>query len=185
MNDCFDDFLLKDFEEYSGNFEDSKEAIHLKTCYLKSAERIVFDYLGYDPNIRSYEETFSGIGDKKLYLHSCPIESVDMLMINGKIIDVSEIACRGSYIYFLPFGKVFPVGIDNIFVSYCAGYRRLPELIRTTILRIATLLLIEAGENIGVTSKSFADNSRTFINYTNYSKYLEPLDPMRIIRFQG
>ena len=50
-------------------------------------------------------------------------------------------------------------------------------------MRIATLMLMEGGENIGVSSKSFADNSRTFISYTNYLKYLSPLQTYREVAF--
>lgn len=58
-----------------------------------------------------------------------------------------------------------------------------PDIIKLTIKRIATLLLMEAGENIGVTSKSMPDNSRTFINYTNYLKYLTPIQNYREVAF--
>ena len=58
-----------------------------------------------------------------------------------------------------------------------------PSLVVTTILRIATLMLMEAGENIGISGKSFADNSRSFISYTNYSKYLNPLQTFREVVF--
>ena len=54
-----------------------------------------------------------------------------------------------------------------------------PDIIVLTITRIATLLLMEAGENIGVTGKSMPDNSRTFINYTSYMKYLRPIQNYR------
>lgn len=59
------------------------------------------------------------------------------------------------------------------------GLSACPEIIELTIKRIATLLLMEAGENIGVTSKSMPDNSRTFINYTSYFKYLRPIQNYR------
>jgi len=59
----------------------------------------------------------------------------------------------------------------------------LPASIKLSILRIATLMLQETGGNIGLTGKSFGDNSRTFINYSNYRKYLQPLDPIRLARF--
>ena len=59
----------------------------------------------------------------------------------------------------------------------------IPSLVKTTILRIATLMLMEAGENIGISGKSFADNSRSFISYTNYAKYLNPLQSFREVVF--
>lgn len=64
-----------------------------------------------------------------------------------------------------------------------AGLTACPDLIKLTVNRIATLLLMEAGENIGVTSKSMPDNSRTFINYTSYFKYLRPIQNYRKAAF--
>lgn len=63
------------------------------------------------------------------------------------------------------------------------GLTSCPDIILLTIKRIATLLLMEAGENIGVTSKSMPDNSRTFINYTSYFKYLRPIQNWRKVEF--
>jgi hypothetical protein len=57
-----------------------------------------------------------------------------------------------------------------------------PALLRQTTLRIAALLLSESDNNIGVTSKSFADSgSRSFLNYTNFDKYLAPLSRHRLV----
>ena len=58
-----------------------------------------------------------------------------------------------------------------------------PDVIKLTVKRIATLLLMEAGENIGITGKTMPDNSRTFINYTSYMKYLRPIQNYREVVF--
>ena len=107
---------IPEFDNYSGNFEDSEAAAKLKTDILKASQELVGEYLRYDPEQR-WEE-----------------------------------------------GMV-------------------PSLVSITILRIATLMLMEAGENIGVSGKSFSDNSRSFISYTNYSKYLNPLQTYREVVF--
>jgi hypothetical protein len=106
------------FNDYTGNYEDSEQTTSLKETFLESAQNLVGEYLRYDP-----ENT-------------------------GNWAD------------------------GNI-----------PELVRLTILRIATLMLMEGGENIGVTGKSFSDNSRSFISYTNYLKYLNPLQTYRKVAF--
>lgn len=62
-------------------------------------------------------------------------------------------------------------------------FETVPSLIIMTILRISTLMLMEGGENIGVSGKSFADNSRTFVSYTNYMKYLNPIQTFRKTEF--
>ena len=106
---------VSQFNEYTGNFEDSQAVVGLKNTILSAAQELVSEYLRFDP-------------EKKWG------ESV-------------------------------------------------PDLVRLTVLRIGTLMLMEAGENIGVTGKSFADNSRSFISYTNYSKYLNPLQTFREVAF--
>jgi hypothetical protein len=58
----------------------------------------------------------------------------------------------------------------------------IPSIFKQTLLRLAALLLSEADNNIGITSKSFADSgTRTFINYTNFDKYLQVLSRYRRI----
>ena len=107
---------ISEFDNYSGNFEDSTQAVSLKTQLLMAAQELVGEYLRFDPE-EKWEQN------------------------------------------------------------------EIPNLIKTTVLRIATLMLMEAGENIGVSGKSFADNSRSFISYTNYSKYLNPIQTFREVAF--
>lgn len=107
---------ISEFDNYSGNFEDSTQAVSLKTQFLTAAQELVGEYLRFDPETK-WEQN------------------------------------------------------------------KVPSLVKTTILRIATLMLMEAGENIGISGKSFGDNSRTFISYTNYSKYLSPIQTFREVAF--
>lgn len=61
-----------------------------------------------------------------------------------------------------------------------------PDLIKLTVLKIATLQLMETGESIGVTSKSMPDNSRTFINLSDkgsYKTWLRPIQNYREVMF--
>jgi hypothetical protein len=57
-----------------------------------------------------------------------------------------------------------------------------PSIFKLTLLRLAALLLSEADNNIGITSKSFADSgTRTFVNYTSFDKYLQVLSKYKRI----
>ena len=107
---------ISEFNEYTGNFEDSQQATELKNLFLQSAQELVGEYLRFDPETKWEPQ-------------------------------------------------------------------EIPSSVRLTVLRIATLMLMEGGENIGVSGKSFADNSRTFISYTNYAKYLNPLQTFREVVF--
>ena len=107
---------IAEFNEYTGDYEESAQTVELKNLILSSAQEVVGQYLRYDPETKWKPQS-------------------------------------------------------------------VPSIVRLTILRIATLMLMEAGENIGITGKSFADNSRSFISYTNYSKYLSPLQTYREVAF--
>lgn len=174
---------LEQFNNYSGNFDDDKDTILNKLMILESAEQVVKDYLGYNIIEENLVEDYVGTGSKKLFLHAQPVTYVNDVVVNGKhlVQDLDYIVIPDCIM--LTKGKKF-CNNDEIVVDYCAGLSadRVPAIIKETILRIATLMLIEAGENIGITSKSFGDNSRTFLNYTSYEKYLRPLAPLRIVR---
>jgi len=64
-----------------------------------------------------------------------------------------------------------------------SGVNNIPPEIILTILRIAALLESESNQNIGVTSKQFADSgARTFVNFTSFQKYLFPISRYRLKR---
>lgn len=170
---------IEQFRQYTGNYEDNP----LHQIYIDSAEDIVLSYLNYSPMIKDYDVFVSGTGDYKLYLPSRDIEGVYLLEVDGINIDLTDILWKEEYIYDIHHRKIFTNGDDNIHVQFLAGFRKMPELIPITILRIAALMLSEEGGNIGLTGKSFADQSRTFVSYTNYDKYLEPLNSLRIVKF--
>ena len=174
------------FNTYSGNFEDSPEAVMLKSSFLTSAEEIIIGYLGYDPTSQQYTDVvLSGTGTHKLYLPSRNITELHAIAVHQSVLDPSGFIPSDDHIRSRAHRWVFPSGLENIFMSFTAGWEtdHMPSVITLSILRIATLMLSETNGNIGLTGKSFADNSRTFINYSNYRKYLQPLDSLRIIRF--
>ena len=174
------------FNTYSGNYEDSPEAVELKGAFLCTAEDIVISYLGFDPKQQEYADIVcSGTGSRRLYLPCRNITVVQALTVGTAAVDTSLVAACDDHIRFVDHTTKFPVGEDNIRLSYTAGWdaQEMPSVIVVSILRIATLMLSETGGNIGLTGKSFADNSRTFVNYSNYRKYLQPLDSLRILGF--
>ena len=78
----------------------------------------------------------------------------------------------------------FPKGLDNIYVNYVSGWTKenLPASIKMAVYRIAALMLSESHGNIGVTSKTFGDQSRTFVTLNDYSKYLKAISGYRPLR---
>lgn len=172
------------FDEYTGNHEDSTGAVALKTNYLQSAEEIVINYLGFDPTASntSHEEIISGIGINKVYTRHKPINQVVSIKVNGVELTPADYVAEGDSIRLA--SGVFPVGIDNVVASFKSGWtsQNMPSVIKMTIMQIASLMLQESNGNIGVTGKSFGDNSRSFVNYTNYDKWLAKLDGLKVVR---
>jgi hypothetical protein len=79
---------------------------------------------------------------------------------------------------------------ENIFYdggnasSFIGDNSDMPKIIRLTVLRIAALLQSESDQNIGVTSKSFAESgTRTFVNTVNFEKYLNQISKFSLLRF--
>lgn len=173
------------FNAYSGNYEDSVEAVDLKKTFLESAEEIISSYLSYHPEEMQYFDIpLVGTGEQHLLLPTRNIKELLQLSIDGEEINTDEVLLLDDRIRFKNHGCIFPKG-RHVLLSYRGGWRNeeMPSVIKLSIMRIATLMISETNGNIGLTGKSFADNSRTFINYSNYKKYLEPLDGLRIARF--
>lgn len=172
--------LLVDYNTYTGNYETSPEVDSLKRTYLDTALSVVEEYLGYSLFQQEYIEEHIGVTGRECYLYCVPVCEVYSLKVNGEIVDSREYILDGDHIRIVDLDKhhIFHA-CDSIEVDYSAGYMKLPALIKMTIFRIASLLLSEAGGNIAVTSKSFSDNSRSFVNYTNWDKFLQPLSRLR------
>lgn len=172
---------LEEFNSFSGDYEDAPEVKLDKVRTLDSAQEIVEGYLGYKILSSAHSELFEGLEGRKVFLHALPVQYVDEVKVNGhEVLQDQGFVFDKESIYLDQ--KLKPC--DHVFVSYSSGYSKtsVPALIRQTILRIATLLYMEGGENLGVSSKSYSDGSRTFINYSNFDKYLKPLLPMKSVR---
>ena len=173
---------VNEFNTYSENYETDSNVVALKEDILNSAQEIVKEYLGFDPESGNHTDYISAIGNNRLYLFAHPISAVSSVTVNGVAVTSDEYTINDRYLRLK--SGVWPEGDENVAVSYTAGWsaQTLPDTIKMAILQIATLMFMEAGENIGITGKSFSENSRTFINYTNFKKWLEKLDPLRIVR---
>lgn len=174
---------VQQFDTYSGNFENDQDVVLLKEHLLNAAEEKVIDYLGFSPVQAERTDFISAIGQNRLYLYAHPVTAVSSLKISGNSVDASAFTLNDTYLRLKD--GVFPQGIENVEVTYTAGWTsaNMPSVITMVILQIATLMLEEAGGNIGITGKSFDDNSRNFINYTNFDKWLKKLDALRVLRF--
>ena len=173
---------VSEFNTYSNNMETATDIASMKESFLKTAQEIVSEYLGYSVENSEHDDYISAIGQPTLFLFAFPVTSVLALTLSGSEIPSSDYSIRGRGLRLND--GVWPVGIDNVHCRYMAGWtsQTVPEEVKTTIKQIASLLLQESGGNIGITGKSFNENSRTYINYTNFDKWLKKLDAFRVVR---
>jgi hypothetical protein len=179
---------VEEFKKYSGVYEENDT----QKIYIAAAENTVNNFLGYSPTLHSYTQYFDGAGTHKLALTARPIKTLASVEINGANIPLDEFYYANDS-EFLCYKSRYPFGKRNIKVAYTAGYGDtpgndvlngsfLPAAIRMSVLRIAALLQSESDENIGVTSKSFADSgARTFTNFTSFDKYLSPISFYKLV----
>jgi hypothetical protein len=171
---------LKEFQEYTSSYD--KESLQRE--YIDSAIDIVTDYLGYDAELKTYSRVFNGTGTNELRAGAKPIRLVFSLKIDNISISGNDIYFKDSEFIYLRHA-IFPAGINNIEVEYTAGYENndMPNILKTTVLRIGAILQAEGDNNIAVSSKSFGDSgNRVFMNYTNFDKYLLPISSYKLLR---
>lgn len=158
----------EELEKYSGVYPDEEN--NSQELYIESAEDILSSYLGYCPEATSYSKLYDGNGFSDLRLGAKPIFLLESVFIDGVEQDLKNLDFYDDSIIIK--NGIFPVGRKNIAVKFAAGFNKIPAIMKMTVLRIATLLQLESDSNIGVSSRSFQDNTRTFLNTKNYEPYL-------------
>jgi len=173
--------LLATFKKYATKREEDATGEALYQTFIDSAEAIVADYLSYSPVSQAYTHTLKGSGTSVLQLKAKPVTALTSVTIDGVTRLVADFTIEDEKITDKT-GAIFSTS-STIVIAYTAGWTTIPGIISLTVMRIASLLSMEAGENIGVTGTSFdGGSSRTFMNYTNYSKYLAAISNYRVVR---
>lgn len=170
---------IEELQKYSGVYVDDTTS---QEMFLGSAQGIVENYLGYEIESKVYNRLYNGLGYSDLRLDVKNVTAISKITIDDTEIDTSNIIIDDDSIIRKD-GK-FTDGTKNVYVEFTAGYDTdtIPELMKLTVLRIATLLQSESDSNIGITSKSFGDaGTRVFQNYTNFDKYLLPLSRYKLL----
>lgn len=168
--------LLDRFQWYCNDFEDSPEAIALKREYLSTAKQYVEQYLGYSIDIHDVTEEHISIHSEDIYLRDFPVCEVYSCKVNGKHLPAPNFSLRGDHVRV----KTCIPCDAKIEVQYSAGFRKIPDIIEMTILRLASLLKSEANGDIALSSRTYGtDGSRSFYNYQNWDKFMAPLYPLR------
>ena len=147
---------------------DTSQDTFLTSC-LTNAGAIVERYLNRKIEAADYDEKYDGGGNNFIILNYMPINSISSLKDGDDTISVDD------YVYYADSGIVklksgyFEDGIQNVQISYNAGYTTVPDVIEEATLEIAALLYkgSDAGEGrLGKASISIPEGGGTlsFVN---------------------
>lgn len=107
--------------------------------------------------LTSYTEVYDGNGHRKLWVTHTPITSVSSVVVDSKTISPAIDSVSSGYGFtregiFL-YGFWFEKGLQNVRISYSAGYAQIPADVEDECLRIVGLRY-KARDRIGVSGKS-------------------------------
>ena len=162
----------EELEDYVGKFPENEELVQ---HYCDAATEAIQNYLGYDPESSKYTAERYGDDGKLFELAAFPLIELISVEVNGNAVDTGIFRVRDkNYLeYNLGEGVFYS---DSVYkVTYRAGHETVPQKIKDTALRLATLMWESAGGNLAVSSTSFADNGgRTFNNF-KADRFLEEI----------
>ena len=173
---------LATWKKYARKPDDDAAGEALYQTFLDAAETIVEEHLGFDPVSQTYTaQALVGTGFDSLQLKAKPITVLTSVSVDGVLRTVADFLIEGERITDKN-GLIFPAG-SAVLCTYTAGYATIPALISLTIMDIASLLSMNQGDNIGVSSVTFdGGNTRQFINYNTFAKQLSRLANIRLVR---
>lgn len=174
--------VLATWKRYAKKASEDATGEELYQTFLDSAESIVKTYLGYDPTSQTYTaQALVGTGLPSLQLKAKPVTALTSVSVDGSARTVGDFTIDGERITDKN-GVIFPLN-SAVVATYTAGYATVPAIIKLTIMDIASLLSMNAGEQVGVSSVTFdGGNTRQFINYNNFDKQLNRLADFRLVR---
>lgn len=145
--------------------------------YASAAEEMIEKYLGYTPELRSYEAERYGDNGELFALDAFPLVSLDKVLADGKELDTARFRIRSRNYLEQDYGRgIFKA--DTLYrIEYTAGYKEVPGKIKEVALKLASLMWEASGGNLAVSSTSYGDNGgRVFNNFTP-DRFLKDLDP--------
>ena len=167
----------EELENYVGKFPEDESLVQL---YCDSAEEMIENYLGYDPQEKEYTTERYGDDGKLFELSAFPLTELLSVQVNG--LDLQTDLFRTAYKNYLEYN--YGRGIfasDSLYkIVYKAGFETVPQKIKSVALQIGSLIWESAGGNLAVSSTSFADGGgRTFNNY-KADRFLEDLKDYKL-----
>lgn len=137
----------------------------LLTRLITAASQFIQAWLGRQLAIQSYTETRDGTGGQKLAFADTPVTAVSALSIDGQSIPPAPDPLSPGYVFSPTMlylrGFSFTPGVQNVSLTYTAGYAATPPEIEQACIELVALRYKER-DRIGHVSKGVAGETVTF-----------------------
>jgi Phage gp6-like head-tail connector protein len=167
---------LTDLKAFLGILQDDESKDDDLKIKIRVASSQIVKYCGRDFRPTAIDhELHDGNSTDRLDLIHTPVQSVVALSIDGQSVDVSEIAVYQDYIRFISqsydwnprlraYGRVFGEGVQNVSVSYTAGYAVIPgDLGHACFLQVAHLMNTGNKQGIASETNQVANSMTTYV----------------------
>lgn len=166
---------------YLNDYNDDYDIIALKQAIINAAQSVIENYLGY--------EIVTGEVDEETITFINKVEHCILLPKYANYI--SELKTNGSVITnIVRFGFFYYKDADNLYINYknCEitakgifAFTTIPDVIKISCLKIASLMYMETNKRIGVSGVQLPDGlGHQYISYNNYDKHLFVLNSYRM-----
>lgn len=158
---------LAQVKQYIGNASDATDD-SLLTALIESASARIERDCSRTFDLTQYSEIHDGDGSRRLTVRNSPLVSVSSLIINGRTIPQSTAFNADGWVVASPWGLSlrgqyrFEFGVQNVVITYSAGYPSIPDDLSQACAAMVSLLYKER-DRLGLTSKSVGGES---ISYT-------------------
>ncbi len=174
---------LIDWDYYKTRAELPDDALYgVFTPLIEAASAAIRRYCRRDFSSQEYTEEFDGDNSSALFLRQTPVTAVDAVTVNGTVLDASAfhwnargrvaLADQLDSAAILWRGR-FPEGVQNVSVTYTAGYAAVPADIQSACADLVTFWY-NRGKNLGIASKSAGKGT------TSYTEEEIP-SPIRVV----
>jgi len=156
---------VENVKEYLGIADATDADDILFNRLIRAASDFIRTYIGRDITDEDYNERLNGNGSDRMVMRNYPIISVRTLAIDGVSIPAAKNFRESGYLFdadtIYLVGYRFTRGVQNVVISYSAGYEEVPFGIEQACIDLVSLKYRER-ERVGVQSKTLATEQVTY-----------------------
>lgn len=170
-----------EFNVYINDYNDDNDILTLKSNIINAAQSVVENYLGYEIITGTVDEESITFINKVSHAILVPkyASSITELKVNNSV--VTNVKRFGIFYYRDADNLYFDYKNCEITAKGTFAFTTVPDVIKLSILKIASLMYMETNKRIGISGVQLPDGmGHQYINYNNYDKHLIVLNAYRL-----